>query len=64
MVSDKNLFLLTGESSFEEILYSACERLEEKRIQFSIRRIREMDNVLTALEQEIEEFISKKTNHG
>lgn len=63
-MSDKNLFLLAGETSFEEILDSACERLEEKRVQYTIRRIKEMNTVLAALEQELDVYINKNTNHG
>jgi len=45
------------EASFEVILDSTCERLWEKRIQYSIRRIKEMDDELKKLEEELEAFI-------
>ena len=45
------------ESSFEALLDTACERLWEKRIQYSIKRIKEMDAELKRLEEELDEFI-------
>ena len=47
----------SGEISFAAVLDTACERLWEKRIQYSIRRIREMDEELACLEKELDEFI-------
>ena len=47
----------SGELSFASVLDTACERLWEKRIQYSIRRIREMDEELAGLERELDEFI-------
>jgi hypothetical protein len=45
------------ESSFEAVLETTFDRLEEKHIQYSIRRIREMDQELAGLERELDEFI-------
>jgi len=46
------------ESSFETMLDSTCERLREKHIRYSIRRIEEMDQELAALEKELDTFLS------
>ena len=43
--------------SFEAILDNAFERLTEKHIQYSIRRIKEMELELERLEKELEEFL-------
>lgn len=61
-MDDKNLFLVTEESSFEEMLDAACERLLEKHVQYSLRRINEMNDILIKLEREIDEFISGSPN--
>ena len=48
------------EASFEVVLDTACERLWEKRIQYSLRRIKEMDDELRRIEEELDEFIGHK----
>ena len=47
----------TREPSFETMLNIACERLWDKHVKYSIRRIREMDEELEKLEKELDEFI-------
>ena len=47
----------SGELSFETVLNITCERLREKHIQYSIRRIREMDEELKKFEKELDEFM-------
>jgi hypothetical protein len=42
---------------FETVLDSVCERLREKQVRYSIRRIMEMEDELDRLEKELEEFI-------
>ena len=49
--------IFTEEPSFETVLGSTCERLNEKHIMFSIRRIREMYEELAHLEKELDEFL-------
>jgi len=43
--------------TFSEIVDKACESLEDRQIQNSIRRIREMRNQLICLERELDEFL-------
>ena len=43
--------------TFEDVLDTACERLREKHIQYSIQRIGELDEELTRLEKELDEFM-------
>jgi len=49
-----------GESSFETMLDSTCERLREKHIRYSIRRIEEMSEELAVLEKELDDFLGSK----
>jgi len=49
-----------GIYSFSEVVDSTCERLMEKQIKYSIRRIREMDERLGLIERELDEFLFKK----
>jgi len=48
-------------SSFDTVLDRVCERLQEKQIQNSIQRIREMELTLDRLERELEEFMGHCT---
>jgi hypothetical protein len=43
--------------SFEAIVDHACEGLAEQKIRYSIRRIREMEASLLALEKELDIFL-------
>jgi hypothetical protein len=58
MALEKKPVVLTGESSFETILDTACERLSEKQAQYSLRRIRELDEELCRLGKELDEFLA------
>jgi len=57
MPFEKNPVFITEKHSFETVLNTTCERLEEKHLLYSIRRIREMDGELAVLEKELDEFI-------
>jgi len=46
--------------SFETMLDSSLERLSEKHIQLSIRRIEEMEQELAGLEKELDDFLCHK----
>ena len=48
------------EASFETMLDTTCERLREKHIRYSIRRIEKMTEELAALEKELDDFLSQK----
>jgi hypothetical protein len=61
MTFEKKSTIITEEPSFEAVLNTAFERLQEKQIQYSIRRIREMDEELDKIEKELEEFINKSS---
>ena len=50
--------VLTEEVSFEAVLDATFERLWETQVQYSIRRIKEMDEGLIELETELNEFLS------
>jgi hypothetical protein len=43
--------------SFEILLNETCERLWEKKIQLSLRRLGELDALLVGLEQELDDFL-------
>jgi hypothetical protein len=44
--------------SFQAVLDDACDRLWEKKVEYSIRRLREMDAVLVVLEKELDDLVS------
>jgi len=51
---------ISKESSFEYVLDSACERLWDKQVKFSIRRIKDMEERLGILERELNELLGKQ----
>jgi hypothetical protein len=57
MAYEKEYLILTENSSFDAMLDSACERLQDKQTQYSIRRLRELDLQLGELEKELEDFL-------
>jgi len=42
--------------NFDDLLDDACDRLWEKHVKYSIRRIDQLEQELNRLEKEIEEF--------
>ena len=48
------------ETSFELVLDEACDRLWEKHVQYSLKRIAEMEKKLSTLEKELDEFLRKR----
>ena len=58
MTFEKKPIILTEAASFETVLDTTCERLNEKHIQLSIRRIKEMSEELAGLERELDEFLA------
>jgi len=62
MASEKPSVILTWDPRlkdlpFDAVLDMTCERLREKHIQFTIRRIREMDEELMKLEEELDDLM-------
>jgi len=68
MALEKKPIILTWDvdpqdRSFEVVLDTACERLREKQVRYSILRIREMDDELGRLEKELDEFLGSSIKH-
>jgi hypothetical protein len=45
--------------SFTDMVDDACERLKDRQIKYSIRRIAEMEECLYNLEKELDAFLEK-----
>ncbi|MDR2135295.1 MAG: hypothetical protein LBO76_01645 [Treponema sp.] len=43
--------------SFESVLDSACSRLLDRKARYSLRRIRELDEILEKTERELDEIL-------
>ncbi|MDR0472222.1 MAG: hypothetical protein LBH43_00885 [Treponema sp.] len=58
MAYEKGNIIIAKESqiSFESVLDETCRVLEGKQIQYSLKRIREFDEILQNLEREIDAF--------
>jgi len=50
--------VFSNQPSFERIVEQSCERLWDKKVQHSIRRIHELEVVLSSMEQELDAFLS------
>jgi len=50
-----------GLYSFNDVLDDVCTKLMDKQAKYSVRRILEMEESLGVLEQELEEFLARKT---
>ena len=49
--------ILSDTSTFKEVVDEACNRLWDRRVRYSIRRIREMEDALKTLELELDLMI-------
>jgi len=49
---------LYADLTFDSILDETCERLLSRQVKYAIQRIHEMDRRLSALERELDEFLS------
>jgi hypothetical protein len=58
MAFENKPVIITEETSFEAVLDSACEKLNEKQIQYSLRRMKEMNETLAGIEKELNDFLS------
>jgi hypothetical protein len=52
--------VLSNQPSFEHIVEKSCERLWDKKVQHSIRRIHELEEVLNSLEHELDAFLERR----
>jgi len=59
MTHENDSPVIAGDRLFDIMLDTACDRLREKHIQYSIKRIDEMDEELRQLEKELDDFMSQ-----
>jgi hypothetical protein len=63
MTPEKGRLALAEELRLETILDSACQRLQDKQVTYSIRKLQELDLRLEDLEKELDGFIRRNTGH-
>ena len=57
--------IMTRDSaSFEEMLDTACDRLRKKQLLYFLLRIKEMDEELSDIENELTRFICLRADQG
>ena len=61
MSSGENPVSISIDTSFSDVIDETCERLRDKQVQYSIRRIHEMEDQLNALEYELDQFLFAKS---
>ncbi|MCL2068210.1 MAG: hypothetical protein FWG99_12200 [Treponema sp.] len=52
--------IVSGRLTFEEVIDETCEKLMDRQVQYSIRRIQEMGNLLDGLEHELDDILLQK----
>ncbi|MDR2742283.1 MAG: hypothetical protein LBB98_09055 [Treponema sp.] len=58
--SGEKATVLSEQSSFNEVLNGACDRLWDKKVELSIRRIKQLDEYLIRMDQELTALIPGK----
>jgi hypothetical protein len=56
--------VIKEQSSFSEVLDGACNRLWDKKVELSIRRIKQLDEYLIRMEQELTALIPSKDHEA
>jgi hypothetical protein len=54
--------IITNNSSFKDVVDETCDRLWDKKIRYSIRRIQELADTLEKMEEELDLIIQARTN--
>jgi hypothetical protein len=63
MIFNEGTAILSDNPSFETVLDRTCKRLLGKKIQYSLRRIQELERDLCSMEQELEEYLHHRPDH-
>jgi hypothetical protein len=56
--------VLPNQPSFEHVVGESCDRLWDKKVQHSIRRIHELEAMLNSLEQDLDVFLKQRKQHN
>jgi hypothetical protein len=51
---------VTGIYSFNDVVDKTCEKLMDRQVKYSIQRIQKMEECLTVLEKELDDFLRGK----
>jgi hypothetical protein len=60
MIFNTRAVIRSDKVSFGAILDQACERLWDKKVQYAMRRIQELEAHLQSMEEELDAFLSQK----
>ncbi|WP_461247677.1 hypothetical protein [Treponema sp. R6D11] len=60
MIYGKKPTAVSDVYTFSDVVERACEKLMDRQIIYSIRRIQSMDERLATLEKELDDFLSQK----
>lgn len=62
MIINRESVIVSENVSFETVLDRTCERLWGKKVQYSIKRIRELESALLGIEQELDDVLRQKSD--
>lgn len=57
MTSGKKPVTISPKTSFSAVVDAACNRLMDRQVRYSIRRIQDMEERLAGLERELDQFL-------
>jgi len=60
MTIDKKSAAVAGSQTFSDVVDKVCEKLMDRQVKYSIRRIQKMEECLADLEKELGDFLCKK----
>jgi hypothetical protein len=52
----ESALILSRDPSFDQVLDETCERLWDKKVRYSLRRLQELEDILSKMEQELNEM--------
>ncbi|MDR1898533.1 MAG: hypothetical protein LBQ55_00830 [Treponema sp.] len=64
MASGEKPAIVTDNSSFEAVLDDAFDRLWDRKVRHSIRRIGELETVLIEMEEDLDRFLLDRDGTG
>jgi hypothetical protein len=60
MTTGEKPAIISGTTSFSAVVDHACDRLMDRQARYSIQRIHELEDRLSGLERELDEFLFQK----
>jgi hypothetical protein len=60
MTSGERPAIVSKKNAFSAVVDEACDRLQDRQVRYSLKRLHEMAENLNSLERELDEFLLQK----